>query len=350
MAARKSSTTDLSLPVSRGRGRPTKAQQAIDAERKRVWCAAIMEIKGRLDFEIGTREWCYLLEESGLSKSDFDKAEGLLVECRKAGLLPLDIVIEDNARRPAGLETIDGKTVEGEALAIIDYVNAAHEHYTPVSFWENQRKYVEVIVEKASLRSLFEQPCERYHVPVSNFKGWGDLHSRANLLRRFSHWQLRGKKCVLCYCGDFDPHGLRISRNLRSNLREMLPALALEGVEVDVESIEGERFGLNDDFIEEHGLTWIEGLATGGKDMPNLENPRHPQHHHADIQDYLRRFGARKVEASTLVTIPDIARDLCERAILRHIDVPAIKTYNRKLAKLRRELGHEIQHFILNPP
>jgi hypothetical protein len=58
----------------------------------------------------------------------------------------------------------------------------------------------------------------------------------------------------------------------------------------------------------------------GDPSTPNLENPRHPQHHYADAQAYLKKHGARKVEASALVVKPEAARDLCRDAILRYVD------------------------------
>jgi hypothetical protein len=220
--------TDLALPTPLGRGRQTDERRARYEEAVRRWCAGILKIWRGLDFEIGTREWCYLLEPHRLAKDDFDKAERLLVECRKKGLLPLDIVIEDDKRAPACLERLDQTTPEEEAESWVDYIKRAHLSYMPISFWENQDCYVEIAVEKASLRSLFEPRCELYHVPIYNGKGWGDLHCRAAVLRRFAHWQGKGKRCVLLYCGDHDPHGLRMSSALHSNLCDMENALAME--------------------------------------------------------------------------------------------------------------------------
>ena len=54
------------------------------------------------------------------------------------------------------------------------------------------------------------------------------------------------------------------------------------------------------DFIERHGLTWIDGLVTSsGQD---LASSRHKDHKAAYVQDYLSQFGARKCEANALAT------------------------------------------------
>jgi hypothetical protein len=89
------------------------------------------------------------------------------------------------------------------------------------------------------------------------------------------------------------------------------------------------RFGLNADFIEANGLTWIEGLeASSGGD---LANPRHKEHKKAYVQDYLQKFGARKVEANTLVVRPEQGRQLCRDAILKYIDQDGIAEYEEAL-------------------
>ena len=62
-----------------------------------------------------------------------------------------------------------------------------------------------------------------------------------------------------------------------------------------------ERFGLNYDFIQKHRLTWINNRITGCKSGPMkgvcLSDPKHTDHLKLYVQDYIRKFGVRKVEA-----------------------------------------------------
>jgi hypothetical protein len=51
--------------------------------------------------------WCYQLEEYGLYKGDLNKAQALITNCRKSGLLPLEIVAEDSACDYECLETLN---------------------------------------------------------------------------------------------------------------------------------------------------------------------------------------------------------------------------------------------------
>ena len=60
-----------------------------------------------MDFPVGSRGWCYILERHGLRKGDFDAAEKLITDCRKSGELPLDICAEDCSRETIGIEKID---------------------------------------------------------------------------------------------------------------------------------------------------------------------------------------------------------------------------------------------------
>ena len=70
---------------------------------------------------------------------------------------------------------------------------------------------------------------------------------------------------------------------------------------------------LYSDFIEANGLTWIDNLETSrGK---SLADPKHPDHFRPYVQSYLKRFGARKVEANALVARPEAGRELCRQAI-----------------------------------
>ena len=283
----------ITLPV-RGRGRQSAAAQVEYNEHVDVFCRAILEIRSSLDFQVSARGWCYLLEEYGLLKGDFGKAQNLIVECRKQGLLPLDIVAEDSAREFQNLERLDNTSPETEAVGIIDWVRLAHLGYTPISFWDDQPFYIQMLVEKIDLRSLFAPTCERFCVPIANARGWSDLNSRASIMRRFARHETEGRQGVLLYCGDHDPAGLHISEALRSNLGELGDAVGWEPDDLIID-----RFGLNHDFIERHGLTWIDNLETGSG--RRLDDPCHPDHRKPYVQEYLSTYGTRKVEANALV-------------------------------------------------
>jgi hypothetical protein len=192
-----------------------------------------------------------------------------------------------------------------------------------------------MMVEKIDLKTLFSPVCSQFLIPIANSKGWSDINSRADMMRRFAEHEAAGRQCVLLYCGDHDPVGLTISETLRSNMADLSGAVGWSPVNLIID-----RFGLNADFIEAQRLTWIDGLVTGsGKD---LADPRHPDHRKPYVQNYIARFGKRKVEANALVVRPQAARQLCLDAILRYLPADAPDRYRATLREPREKLRQAI--------
>lgn len=175
-------------------------------------------------------------------------AQKLINECRKSGLLPLDICCDDERRSADGLEEIDEDRVEDHAAGIINYIRTGHRYYTPVSFWEDQNTYIEMAVEKVDLKSLFAPVCESFRIPVRNVSGWSDINSRAAMMRRFADREAKGKTCVLLSCGDHDPGGLHFSDRLRSNLTDLEAAVGWSPGNLVID-----RFGLDFDSSRRRG-------------------------------------------------------------------------------------------------
>lgn len=297
--------------IPRGRGRARRDSLA-------RFAAVLEELQGRIGFKVSARGWCYQLEQEGyITKADFAAAEGAINECRQRGLLPIDSVAEEEARAFSGVEV---PTAETPKEYLLDWLRAAlkaGDYYTP-DWWEGERVYIQMVVEKIDLRTLFEPVCRRYHIPIATSIGWSSLLQRAEYARRFAEAEGRGLTPVLLYCGDHDPDGLRISQFLRSNLEDIMFIAWSDGQSgYDPRHLRIERFGLNAHFIEAQGLTWIDNLVTGsGRD---LASPGHPNYRQGYVQDYLARYGARKCEANALVVRPAAARQLCEAAILTYL-------------------------------
>ena len=207
--------------------------------------------------------------------------------------------------------------------------NRAHESYTPISFWDDLKVYVEVVVEKLDLRNLFEPTCAGLLRPGHQFQGLVDLNSRAAMMRRFAAHEAAKRRCVLLLCGDHDPGGLHITEKMRKNLEDLSGAVGWTP-----ENLVISRFGLNADFIDRHDLTWIDNLETSSGQQ--LDDPDHSDHDKSYVQDYIARFGVRKCEANALVVVPEIARELCRNAILKHVPATAPARYQRKLHRYAR--------------
>jgi hypothetical protein len=95
-----------------------------------------------------------------------------------------------------------------------------------------------------------------------------------------------------------------------------------------------ERFGLNADFIDAQGLSWTDNLITSSGE--DLANPKHNDHKKPYVQDYIRQFGVRKVEANALVVRPEAGRQLCLDAIRRYLPDDLLADF-----KARREAARE---------
>ena len=333
--AKNSSTIDgrIILPVAK-RGRRTAAEQASHAAALERFYATIREIQSRLDFQVSARGWCYLMENSGaITKAEFDRVEALLNDARKSGALPLDICAVDGARSFDCLECLDTGDLSEYLKEITGMIERYFDYYTPFSFWDDKSVYLEMLVEKIDLKSLFEPICRKINAPIANAKGWPDIHVRAAMMRRFKEHEEAGRQCVLLYCGDHDPAGLHIAESYRAMFAD-IPAIGWKP-----DSLIIDRFGINADFIADHCLTWIDNLITGsGKD---LADPRHPDHAKPYVQEYLCQFGARKVEANALVVAPKAARALCSAAIEKYLGVDidaAVEEFDSRLEFPRREV------------
>jgi hypothetical protein len=319
-------------------GRQSDAATFEYEEKVANFCSLILQIKSTMDFAVGSRGWCYILEHRGLTKGNFGAAPTLINDCRKNGLLPLDICAEDDARITIGLQDeLDSPDIKIEAATWITWVrDSAAANYLPFSFWDGLDTYVEMAAEKLDLRNLFEQPCGEFYVPITNMKGWCDINARAAMMKRFARHEAAGRLCVLLLCCDHDPGGLNITATMRKNLEDLAGAVGWSPDNLIII-----RFGLNAGFIERHGLTWIDNLETssGGR----LDDPHHPDHHKPYVQDYIRQFGVRKCEANALVVVPEIGRDLCRDAILEFVPADAPARYRRKLDRERAKLRQAIR-------
>jgi hypothetical protein len=162
-------------------------------------------------------------------------------------------------------------------------------------------------------------------------------------MRRFKRWERKGKRCVLLPFTDLDPGGLRISDHILSNLQDLSGAIGWSPDKLIID-----RFGLDETFIDRHRVPWINNLHTSKKGGLPLDDPRHPDHDKHYVQSYLRKYGARKVEATALV-VPRLiqpARTLCRKAILNYVPATAPAKYESSLELPRQKVRKEIQRLL----
>jgi hypothetical protein len=303
----------------------------------REFASYIKKIQREIGFKVSSRGWAYILEQKRLiNKDQFDRIATLINKCRKEGFLPIDFVAEESARQFQGVEVPASVSVIQDFGSWLRGTLNAAEHYD-LDWWEGEDYYLQCVVEKIDLVTLFGPVCSDYHIPIANSKGWGSMLQRAEYARRFKEAEDRGMECVLLYCGDHDPDGLRISEFIRNNLIDLKNIQWRDGQDgYDPRNLKIERFGLNYDFIKENNLSWIDNLITGsGK---NLASPNHHNHNMNYVQDYLREIGERKCEANAIVVMPDSARELMTDTIEFYLGSDALDRFESKRDDVRTEL------------
>jgi len=311
--------------------------QTATLERLKEFADKLTELANQIGFKVSARGWCYQLESERLiNKNEFDKVESWINNCRKRGILPVDFTAEEEGRKFSGVEEPDEIS---PVRHMGKYVNAslhAEDYYTP-DWWEGEKYYIQMLVEKIDLKTLFTPVCEQYHIPIATSKGWSSVLQRATYARRFKEAEDNGLICVLLYCGDHDPDGGRISDFIIKNLHDIQGIVWEDGeTGYDPSNLQIKRFGLEADFIKKHNLTWIDNLITGSG--RNLASPSHKNHDMPYVQNYIKEFGVRKCEANAIVPMPVIARKLAEDAIIKFVGTNAKSRFAAKSDAIKKEL------------
>lgn len=297
----------------------------------------VKDLDRKIGFKVSARGWCYLLEtERIINKDQFDKVEGWINRCRRVGLLPIDFIAEEASRSFSGVDKVTIETPLQHFAKWLVWSLDCSDMYG-VNWWDGEDYYIQMIVEKIDLKTLFSPVCERYHIPIATSKGWSSMLQRAEYARRFKEAEDKGLQPILLYCGDHDPDGLRISDFMKSNLLDLADIEWEDGTAgYDPSSLLINRFGLNEDFIEEHELTWIDNLITGSK--KNLASPRHKNFHQPYVQKYLRDYGARKCEANSLIPMPRVAREFVKDVIVGYLGDDALDRFDAKSEAVTKEI------------
>ncbi len=137
------------------------------------------------------------------SRSAYQAVSTLLVDARKAGLIPWEW-LEDRTRRPRGASAWDG---------LADFAVTVRGAYRR-DVWVEQPVYIECWLEKDALSGIFEEALHPYGVTLNVGRGFDGWDSIRNAALRY-----RAKRNVtVLYFGDFDPSGEDMARSLRERL------------------------------------------------------------------------------------------------------------------------------------
>lgn len=309
---------EIQFELPRGRGKNRL---------KRMYRFALIlkAIQNKIGFKLSARGWCYQLEGFRLiNKDEFGKVNNFINECRKLGFLPVDFVATEEARKFSGIEIPETESPIEYFARFLEGALKSGDYYTP-DWWDGEEYYIQMLVEKIDLVTLFEPVCKEYHIPIATSKGWSSILQRADMIDRFREAEEKGLKSILLYCGDHDPYGLAISDYMKKNLWDLYNATRWSPEKLIID-----RFGLNYDFIVEQGLTWIENLISGSGKPPDYND--------SITMTYIHKYGERKCEANALVVQPEAARHLCREAICKYLGYEAQGRFMKKRNVVKEEL------------
>lgn len=309
----------------------------------------IIELDRRMEYKVSARGWCYLMEGMNLiTKDQFNYVEKTINTCRREGLIPLDFTATDKRRDFQNVDILQRETKSPKEYinGYLRWIQNCHKYKDDVAFWETQKYYIQMAVEKVDVLNLFSELCEKYHIPIANMVGWSDMNSRGDMAQRFKEAEEDlGLKPVLLYYGDFDPAGILIADFLKENLDQLKKA-----THWNPENLIVDRFGLTIEFINENTLTWIDNLITSGKrDIGKLYNKhvagtltKKDTLYPYEIE-YIEKYGVRKCEANAILPIPDIAKKHCEDKILEYLGKDCFDRYDKAIKTTQEETKNLMQ-------
>lgn len=342
--------TSIDFPEHPGRGRHSKEHK----QKRKKFANQLKQVDSTLDFKMSARGWGYYLEGEGvIDKGELDRVANMINDFREDGTLPLNFTAKDESRM---FRHTGGLT---DAPEVDDYIqNKLHGlkngyGYNP-AFWETQDYYLMLVVEKVDMATLFSDQCRRYNIPVANAKGWSSMNQRGELMSRcYQAAANRRQYPVILYCGDFDPAGVYISDNLRSNMEDLAEAAIPDGeggyvTNFNLDPVTIDRFALNKETIDDLGLTWINNLKTGsGKDMAKSS---HSSYEKYNVPEWLDTIGERKVEANALLKETQAAKDLFQETIEKYLGDDPFEEYRDERSEMKKGLNTRISSLGLSEP
>jgi len=338
----------IRFPQRLKKGGVTKGWKELYLDSLEKFIEDLMKVQEGLDFHMGSRDWCYFLEPHGLKKNDFGWMQGCINDARTEGFIQPGFILEEEGHKVEEFE--DGETNPEQAVEY-EYecwkeakqtFERCWQWQNSVSFWKDKKYYLQLLVEKVGLKSLFRDICEQYKIPIANMRGHGSYEQKAVMAKNFRQAEARGQIPVLLVCSDFDPSGLDIGKQKEWFIKNH----KFTGWEPD--NLEVDRFGLSYTFIQDNNLTWIDGLTTiSGKD---LADPEHKFHNRKSIQYYLRKYcmvngkiKPRKCEANAIVVVPELGRQLLVDTIEKWLGKGTYDKYRNEKEKKIKEVQKLIE-------
>lgn len=181
----------------------------------------------RAGYMLSVRQLYYQLVARDIvenTERSYKRVASIINDARLAGYLDWD-AIEDRGR------DIVKRAAWGSGKSVL---RAAAEGFH-MDMWDNQDTRVFVVVEKAALAGVLGGLCHTYDVPLLAARGYPSASIvREMALEHFMPAIDAGQDVVVLHCGDHDPSGIDMTRDLRERFELFLGA---ESYRLDLQRI-----------------------------------------------------------------------------------------------------------------
>jgi hypothetical protein len=261
---------------------------------------AICESYAQRGYDLSLRQLYYqFVANHGYANSEanYKKLGGVLADARMAGLLDWDY-IKDRSRETMRNSHWDNP---GQILSAV-------ATQFRIDSWQDQPRYVEVMVEKQALEGILIPVCSKLDISFTANKGYSSASAMYETAQRLLNKRNAGAETHIIYLGDHDPSGIDMTRDVEERL-----CLLSDG-EVTVH-----RIALNMDQVRQYNPP---------------ENPAKLTDSRSD--SYIERFGDSSWELDALS--PEILTQLVEDAVLELRDDDIQRPFLAQQKRWRDEL------------
>lgn len=169
------------------------------------------------DTPMDLREIYYEAEARQLiiaSPKTYTSLKNALITARKRLLIDPGLIVTPYDRKP--MTHLTKNRTAKETLEVMRNIHRLYDR----NFWDEQKNYIEVWVEKISLCKYFSPICEKYGVILIPCKGDQAISAIWDGKQRFDKILTKDKKVKILYFGDFNPSGVHAPIAINNTLKK----------------------------------------------------------------------------------------------------------------------------------
>ena len=164
----------------------------------------------RQGYDMTVRQLYYFFVKQNLipnKEESYKMVINLVRDARRAGLLDWNHIVDRTrgAKGPQHWPTVGS------------FMSAAANSFD-VDWWENQKNYVEVWVEKDALIGIFSKACQPWKCPVLSCRGYVSDSEIWKSSQRLVRKAATKKRIVILQLSDHDPSGLDMTRDIAERI------------------------------------------------------------------------------------------------------------------------------------